>query len=478
MKDTAQTLICWHAHQGSTEVLINALKNLKAQNVLITQVLCLCQKNRAVALPKLQGIQIIGLEMDIGDNPTMHEPIYQQLNKTLLPKISRMTNLHINVSPGTPAMHAVWLILYSGGKLPDNTKLWSSQKDKATERTSIDPVKFAINTYLSQVQRLARKNPEQAVYELEAKSTKRLAAFERLKRYTMVQGAPILILGERGVGKTRLVESVLQGVKDKKVVVQPCGGLDSELAESLLFGHVKGAYTGAQSNRTGALKEADGGILFLDEVQDLPKAVQRKLIRVFQDKKRRFRQLGSDKEICVEIDLVCASNQPIEKLRELLDADFFDRVAQLTVEVPPLRECREDIEEDWQKVWNELRQQDSLPKEAPFNKILKEALSKSPLLGNLRDLQRLAVLIMAWWQPNNLGDTIIAALAEWHDSPLTSLHNILLSTKDSRDQQIKHFKADLAKKAKQQHGTWKKAAMALGCDEKTLRDDAKWAAHH
>lgn len=100
--------------------------------------------------------------------------------------------------------------------------------------------------------------------------------------YARVIGAPLLILGERGTGKTRLVETIVATLKGrKKVVTVPCGGLDSALAESLLFGHRKGAFTGAAADRPGLLAEAGGGILFLDEVQDLPKPAQRKLVRVF-----------------------------------------------------------------------------------------------------------------------------------------------------------------------------------------------------
>ncbi len=265
-------------------------------------------------------------------------------------------------------MHAVWLILHAGGAFPEGTKLWSSQYSRETKRSRIDPVDFEVTTYLAEIHRLQRAEPERAVYEPDAASPARRAAFERLARYSKVIGAPLLVLGERGIGKTRLVETYVATLKGReRVVTVACGGLDSSLAESLLFGHRKGAFTGAAADRPGLLAEADGGILFLDEVQDLPKSAQRKLVRVFQDRQRRFRPVGSDRETSVDVELVCASNLPVADLREQLDADLFDRLSHLAVRVPPLRECRDDVEADWAKVWRELRQRQDLPEDAPWS---------------------------------------------------------------------------------------------------------------
>ena len=161
-------------------------------------------------------------------------------------------NLHINVSPGTPAMHAVWLILHSGGSFPPGTRLWSSQYDRESERTWIEEVDFEISTYLSEIRELQRSAPDTAAYDPEAKSAARREALLKLNRYARVPGAPLLILGERGTGKTRLIESFIPPLKGRDNVVSlACGGLDSSLAESLLFGHSKGAFTGANKERAG-----------------------------------------------------------------------------------------------------------------------------------------------------------------------------------------------------------------------------------
>ncbi|APR77362.1 Response regulator of zinc sigma-54-dependent two-component system [Minicystis rosea] len=237
------------------------------------RILYLLQRGLSRSLPT----EVLGTPLEIlslkVDDPTRHRAVYEALVREVCPRLGG--EVHINVSPGTPAMHAVWLVLHAGGALPAGARLWSSQWNPETKRTRLDSVDFTVTTYLAEVRRRAAAQPDVAAYETEARSPAR-RALERLARYARVIGAPLLILGERGTGKTRLVETHVRPLKQRaKVVSLACGGLDSTLAESLLFGHRKGAFTGAASDRLGLLAEADGGILFLDEVQDPAEADSR-----------------------------------------------------------------------------------------------------------------------------------------------------------------------------------------------------------
>jgi len=165
---TSTTLVCWHAHRAGVDVLKNAIADLRAQHrVVINRVILLDQE---------------------GD--------------------SSSSTVHVNVSPGTPAMHAVWLTLYAAGALQPGTRLWSSQKVPG-EPTRIDEVDFPLSTYLGEIRRARAAAPTIAQYELEPRSNARRAAFEHLALYARLHGAPLLILGERGTGKSRLVESVV-----------------------------------------------------------------------------------------------------------------------------------------------------------------------------------------------------------------------------------------------------------------------------
>lgn len=471
MTNECPTLICWHSERAGVDVLTSSIKSLKNRRIIIRRIIYLVQNANPPELPAdlMRIIEVILLSLD---DPTNHEEVYREVQTRVLPRINVQKHLHINVSPGTPAMHSVWLILHAGGRFPGDTRLWSSQYNPETKRHRIAPVRFPVNTYLAEIRRFSSIVAHAATYEPEPKSPARKNSFERLKRYAQVSAFPLLILGEKGVGKTRLVESFVKTIKQKKVVSLACGGLTSELADSLLFGHRKGAFTGADEPRDGLLKHADGGILFLDEVQDLSKTVQRKLVRVFQDNRHRYRPLGSDEEISVDVELVCATNQTLSKLSQSLDPDLFDRISQLRVEIPPLRDCREDILPDWQQVWGELRQDDLIPKDAPVTDTLMVTLRHSDFHGNLRDLQRLAALIMAWWSPDDLPRTIETSISEWERDDFNQISGdkLPLGT-GSRSARIKWFKKQLACWAKDRFTTWKAAAKALECDEKTLRQD-------
>ncbi len=473
------TLLAWHAVGAGKIVLENALRHLAQDHkVHIRRVLYLIQPKHEQIIdsdkPKIaKSIEFEKLLMPI-DDPTAHLEIYEAVRDKVLPKVANYQPLHINISPGTPAMHTVWMILHASGAFPNNTILWSSQYDYETETSRIDQVDFTINTYLAEIRVQASKQPELAQYDAEYRSPARQKALQQLSRYARLSGAPLLILGERGIGKTRLVETHVKSLKQRKnVVTVPCGTLDSDLADSLLFGHIKGAFTGASQKRDGLLKEADGGILFLDEVQDLPKPLQRKLVRVFQDRKHRYYPVGSDKEQKTNIEVVCASNRSLDELREKLDADLFDRLSHLIVEIPPLRDCREDLEMDWQQVWQELRTDESLPVSPPYNKALKQLFQKHPLPGNLRDLQRLAFLTMAWWLEIKEGDKALdAALAEWQKLEIShsSTNEFGQGTYKEREN---WFRKRLADWAYQQQGSWKKAAEFLGTTDRTLRNHKK-----
>jgi DNA-binding NtrC family response regulator len=469
MKTTDPLLVCWHSANHGLPVLTNALRALRNRRIVIRRVLYLVQEHQAVKPPpSIEGAEIEPMTLKVSD-PTNHNAIYETVRAHVLPRLVGVEAVHINISPGTPAMHAVWMVLHAGGAFPPGTMIWSSQFNAQTQRTRIDEVQFAINTYLSEIRRIKQLEPGITLYDAQPRSAARRQCFERLRRYADVIGSPLLLLGERGTGKTRLVETFVAKLKRRqKVVTVACGGLDSTLAESALFGHIKGAFTGAAADRAGYLQEAHGGILFLDEVQDLPKSAQRKLVRTLQDHHRRFRRLGSDRESRADFELVCASNLSLPDLRTQLDADFFDRISHLLVTIPPLRECREDLEADWQAVWGELRRDAQLPEQAPWSDDFSKTLQHHPLGGNLRDLQRLALLTMAW----SGKDALLHAVQEWgaFDTPADNAEPEF--GQGTRQQHIRRFCRRLARWAKNQHGTWDAAAEALGCDEKTLRSDA------
>lgn len=128
MNEKMETLICWHSKNHDVDVLTGAISLLKEHDVFIGHILYLVQSGMKVGVPdSLDGARVERLEVSISD-PTNHKQIYDYLKEGVLPKLEGLKGgLHINISPGTPAMHAVWLVLHAGGRFPEGTELWSSQ---------------------------------------------------------------------------------------------------------------------------------------------------------------------------------------------------------------------------------------------------------------------------------------------------------------------------------------------------------------
>ena len=155
----------------------------------------------------------------------------------------------------------------------------------------------------------------------------------------------VLITGETGVGK-ETVAYLIHGKSDRageRFVPFNCADINPQLVESRLFGHVTGAFTGAEKSRQGAFELADGGTLFLDEVAELSDAVQAGILRVLQE--RRFYPLGAEEEKEVDVRIVAATNQDLTRLMQegRFRSDLFYRLNTVQLHVPPLRERPEDI---------------------------------------------------------------------------------------------------------------------------------------
>ena len=158
--------------------------------------------------------------------------------------------------------------------------------------------------------------------------------------------ANVLIVGESGTGKELIANAIhYQSLRSKKPFIKVnCAALPKELIESELFGHTKGAFTGAHADKEGLVQHAAGGSLMLDEIAEMPVELQPKLLRVLQE--RSYRKIGSEKTYAVDFRLVCSTNRPpADAIRDgLLRDDLFYRISTITIHVPPLRERNEDIQ--------------------------------------------------------------------------------------------------------------------------------------
>ncbi len=200
----------------------------------------------------------------------------------------------------------------------------------------------------------------------------------------------VLITGESGTGK-ELVAQAIHKYSPRALapwVVVNCGAIPSELLEAELFGHVKGAFTGATQNREGRFEMAQGGTLFLDEIGDMPLHLQVKLLRVLQ--MRQFEPVGSSKPLDLNVRIIAATNRNLEEAvqkREFRE-DLYYRLNVIPVKIPSLRERRSDIPllvHHFIHQFNELAQH---AVEAPSGQIM-EALLAYDWPGNVRELENL-----------------------------------------------------------------------------------------
>ena len=158
---------------------------------------------------------------------------------------------------------------------------------------------------------------------------------------------PVLILGETGTGKELLARAIHAGGPRRHAPFVPvnCGALSAELIDAELFGHERGAFTGAVGRRLGRAAEADGGTLFLDEIGELPPLLQCKLLRLLQE--GEVQRVGADRPVTVDVRVVAATNRDLRQLveRGSFRADCYYRLSGVVIEVPPLRERGPDVME-------------------------------------------------------------------------------------------------------------------------------------
>ncbi len=195
----------------------------------------------------------------------------------------------------------------------------------------------------------------------------------------------VLVLGETGTGKELVAEAIHNSSNRKgQFVPVNCAAIPSELLESELFGHEKGAFTGADKARAGRFEMSSGGTLFLDEIGDIPLPLQAKLLRALESKK--IQKVGGGKEIPLNLRMVCATHQNLEKKvnEGTFRADLFYRINVFPINVPTLSERIEDIPLLLSHLIKSIRSDQGLP---TFSKEALNALQRHLWPGNIRELK-------------------------------------------------------------------------------------------
>ena len=199
----------------------------------------------------------------------------------------------------------------------------------------------------------------------------------------------VLIFGENGTGKEHIAHHLHEKSKrsGKPFVAVDCGSLSKELAPSAFFGHVKGAFTGADSAKKGYFHEADGGTLFLDEVGNLALETQQMLLRAIQE--RRYRPVGDKADRSFNVRIIAATNENLEKAvsEKRFRQDLLYRLHDFEINVPPLRDCQEDIL-PLAEFFREIANKELECRVEGFSSEARKALLSHPWPGNVRELQQ------------------------------------------------------------------------------------------
>lgn len=199
----------------------------------------------------------------------------------------------------------------------------------------------------------------------------------------------VLILGENGTGKEHIAQDIhaQSRFSDKPFVAVDCGSLAPTLAPSAFFGHVKGAFTGADCNRTGYFQEAEGGTLFLDEVGNLTIEMQQMLLRAIQE--RRYRPVGAKGEKTANVRIIAATNENLHDAvkEKRFRQDLLYRLQEYIITIPPLRDCQEDIM-PLAEFFREIANDELGRNVRGFDASARKALLTHTWSGNVRELKQ------------------------------------------------------------------------------------------
>jgi len=340
-------------------------------------------------------------------DPTDYPEVFKVVDVELASVVSvprpHAIDLCVHLSPGTPTMTAIWLFL---GKSKYHPTTFYQTHDCQAWVTDI-PFDLVVN-YIPQVlrdadarlQRLASQSPQDVQgFESIIGDSPSLRVAVGLARRAARRDVSVLILGESGTGKEKFARAIHDASprKDKNCVPINCAAVSKDLLESELFGHKKGAFTGAVADRDGAFKEADGGTLFLDEIGECDPAMQAKLLRVLQPPDNdpshcTFYRVGEAKPTTSNVRIIAATNRDLHAAiaRGDFRDDLYYRLAVITIKLPPLRDRREDIPLLVQRLMTQINENFERQEPGYKHKTVSPAamafVRKYPWPGNVRQL--------------------------------------------------------------------------------------------
>lgn len=308
----------------------------------------------------------------------------------------------ILLSPGTPAMQAIWILL---GKTKYPSRFIQATLEQGVQFVDI-PFEIAAE-FTPAIKTLSQKSlkslsevNQTASFAFETIITRNLKLIEIKKQAEILASidVPVLIYGETGTGKelfARAIHNASSRVNNPFIPVN-CGALPLDLIDSLLFGHKKGAFTGAIQEKLGFFREADGGTIFLDEFGELPAEAQVRLLRVLQE--QTITPVGSYQEIKLNVRIIAATHRNLMQMvsNGTFREDLFYRIAIGVLQIPPLRERQGDILLIAENILNQLKEKEHALKNKYFSVSTKNIMLKQSWPGNIREMQSTIMRAALW----------------------------------------------------------------------------------
>lgn len=321
-------------------------------------------------------------------NVTNVEELLNTIRKLLINYLE--DDIEIFISPGTPAMQTVWYLL---GLEFSNIKLFQVTPPKHRNDVVYKKTYVAIHPSISSALTIKEKIEKEPTRSKDIHKSKSVQTIYDLA-VEIATPYPIttLILGQTGTGKEWIAKHIHQKSprREKNFLPINCAGMNDELLASELFGHKKGAFTNAITDRDGAFKRADKGTLFLDEIGDISKKMQQTLLRVLQE--GVIYKLGSHDPIKVDVRIITATNKKLWKLVEngTFRADLYYRLAVAEIETIPFEHFSSEEREEYFKFFiDKWKRKLKRRKKIHFTKQVKRKLDLHPFPGNFRELENL-----------------------------------------------------------------------------------------
>ena len=421
-------------------------------------------------------------------SPTHFGEIYEiaaSICQEALDQYGNQTELTFHLSPGTPAMAAVWIILAKTrfpAELIESSRAHGVQTASVPFDISAEFLPTLLQKPDAELRSLSEEKPiESANFENIIYRSQAIARVVEKTRRVAMRNIPVLFEGESGTGKELFARAIHQrSLRKGEFIPVNCGAIHPNLVESELFGHKKGAFSNAHADRKGHFEEANNGTIFLDEIGELSKDIQVKLLRVLQE--GEVVRLGKSKPRKVDVRIVAATNRNLIKevgegrFRE----DLFYRLAVAYLKLPPLRERTGDlgllINHSLELINRENEMQ-------PGYKHKKISIGARNLIlnhhwpGNIRELQNTLRRAMVWTDEETLTrqdieEALLPAFGKRDEDILNRPFDADFSLPDLIDEVAKHY----LNRALQESKTKKEAAELVGLPSyQTLTN---WAKKH